>query len=515
MKNILMILSDEQRYDTLGCNGNSVAKTPNIDALAHEGVNFSSCFTPYPLCCPARASLWTGLMTHNHHVFDNWVAIRPELRDAGLVDNFHKAGYYTTYTGKWHVPGTNPERLHFDSWSAIPAILNGRDRGRYIEDYRNYAESQGYKLVAGNMENVTELDLQNLTQPGKAPCATAEIVIDHFLETWQTNQFIGELEKCPEDQPFFAVCSYNAPHFPMLVPEPYDKLISPSDLILSPNFRAGREGKPKEIYDSKYFTNNEHLNEYEWKRLIAHYWGLCSLVDDQVGKIIKYLKATGKIDNTIIVYTSDHGDMIGSHGLNKKGFYMHYDEVTKVPLIIVDPDSRKDQKIDRLVSLIDIVPSLAELVGISINTNTIDSKIHGKSFCSLMNDPCAPKIRDFILAETFKFAQKELGNGFEGGHGEYIHPDSFNPDKNAYNISIRTENEKYIMHWRDKDEYYDLKKDPFENQNLYQEVIGTDTLLTLRNKMLNELIQTDSPLTDIVRKKIENKKSEEKNIKEE
>lgn len=246
-KNIVFILSDEQRYDTLGCNGNKTAKTPNIDHIAGMGTQFRNCFTPYPLCCPARTSLWTSLMTHNHHVVENWRAIRPDLRDAGLLKYFSQDGYYITYTGKWHVPGTNPQRLHFDSWSAIPAVLEGRDRGRYIEEYREYATGQGYDLVPGHIENVTERDLRNLSRPGKAPCATAEIALEHYLETWQTEKFLKELDNCPDDRPFFAVCSYNAPHFPMLVPEPYDSLISPEEAELSPNFCEGINGKPQEV----------------------------------------------------------------------------------------------------------------------------------------------------------------------------------------------------------------------------------------------------------------------------
>ncbi|MGI8912340.1 MAG: sulfatase-like hydrolase/transferase [Chloroflexota bacterium] len=107
--------------------------------LGQRSANFTHCFTAYPLCCPARTSLWTRLLPHNHHVLCNWRAIRLELRDRGLIEPFARAGYHTIYSGKWHVPGTTPGRFSFADTSAIPAVLNGRDRGRFIADYRAYA----------------------------------------------------------------------------------------------------------------------------------------------------------------------------------------------------------------------------------------------------------------------------------------------------------------------------------------------------------------------------------------
>src|SRR4051794_7379265 len=104
-KNVVIIMSDEQNWDTLGCRANPISLTPHLDKLAAEGISMDKCYTAYPLCCPARASLWSGLMPHEHQVTGNWRSIREDLKDAGLVSNFKSAGYHTIYTGKWHVPG--------------------------------------------------------------------------------------------------------------------------------------------------------------------------------------------------------------------------------------------------------------------------------------------------------------------------------------------------------------------------------------------------------------------------
>lgn len=213
--------------------------------------------------------------------------------DEGLVSNFKTHGYHTIYAGKWHVPGTTSERFHFDDTSAIPMVVDGKDSGRFIREYREYAGEQGYRLHETHIENLTLADIENLRQPGKAPCGTAEIAEEHFFETWQTERFLEAMERRPKNQPFFAVCSYNAPHFPMIVPSTYDRLIRPEDVKLPENFLRGVEGKPAEVTESKFYKEMAGLDEYEWRRFIAHYLGLCALIDKQVGEIVGYLKQNG------------------------------------------------------------------------------------------------------------------------------------------------------------------------------------------------------------------------------
>lgn len=498
-KNILIILSDQQRYDTLGCNGNATVMTPNIDALASQSVVFDNCNTPYPLCCPARSSLWTGLLPHRHHVVENWRLIKPELRDRSLIDSFQKAGYHTFYTGKWHVPGTNPARWGFNDYSAIPAVLKGRDRGRYILEYREFVKSLGYNLVPDHIENLTHGDVENLNRPGKAPCASAEIKREHYLETWQTGQLLKALDLCPEDRPFLGICSYSAPHFPMVVPAPYDRLISPDSVGLSPNFCTGETNKPEEAINSKYHWGTKYFDEYEWRRLIAHYWGFCSLLDEQVGKIVEYLKSNSRFDDTIIVYTSDHGDMLGSHGLNQKNYTMHYEEVLRVPLIISDPDHRSSRRVNGLVSLMDVMPTLGELVGLEVGDDSID----GTSVASLMTHPDHKGIHDYLVAESFRFVERVMGGGEEGGNGDYIDPEGFDPEKNSINLSVKTETEKYIFHYRDQDELYDLCADPYENINRMATERTKPDIRGYQNLIIDSLRSTSPALSDIVNKKIE------------
>jgi len=485
-------MSDEQRVDTLGCYGNSVIPTPNIDALAEDGTKFTNCFTPYPLCCPSRASLWTSVYPHRHHVIGNWLAINPEFRNGGLVQLFREAGYETIYTGKWHVPGTTPEKMGFAKWSAIPAVLNGCDRGRYIEEYREYVKGVGYKLKEGHIENLTENDLTKYIKNPNVHCGTADIKLEHYLENWQTNKFLEQMKECDESKPFFAVCSYNAPHFPMIVPEPYDRIVPPELVILPLNFCTGIEGKPREVLESKYYQHTKDLDESEWRRLIAHYWGFCALVDNQVGKIIEWLKQNNRFDNTIIIYTSDHGDMIGSHGLNQKSWQMHYDETNRVPFIITGPGIKRGRTVEEFISLMDVMPTLAEICGIEAT-----SGIDGISFADAFNSDSNFIGRDYVFTETFK--------NCHSGNGQYVDPENMINEHRTMNLSIRTTKEKYIFHWEDIDEYYDLENDPYENINIANNCNIRERIEELRNIMILEIVKDSPKLAQMLQQRFQEK----------
>jgi arylsulfatase A-like enzyme len=413
-------------------------------------------------------SIWTGLMPHDHCGFGNWRLLRPDLRDQGLIHPFQAAGYHTIYNGKWHVPGTTPARFGFADVEAIPAVLDGQDRGRYIEDYRTYATEQGYELVPGNIENLTPSDVDQLHRPAKAPYGTSAIPIEHFLETWQTGMFLNQLERRPADSPFFAVCSFNAPHFPMIAPEPYDRLINPDELDLPSNALRDPVGKPAEVVDSSY--HEPDWPESEWRNLIAHYLGLCALIDTQVGQILTWVESQGLTNNTIVAFTSDHGDMMGSHRLNKKGYPLHYDEALRVPMIVAGPNVAAGKRGAPLISLRDLVPTLADLCGVDLNVAH-----DGVSFAPALNANTGWHGRPYVLAESFKL------DGNEGGVGEDADPAAFDLNRDGVNVSIRTPEFRYIYRLHDEDELYDEIHDPGEISNLAADSSYADRITAFRD----------------------------------
>ncbi|MFH5185288.1 sulfatase-like hydrolase/transferase [Paenibacillus sp. TAB 01] len=493
-KNIVIVMSDEQTWNTLSLYGNKTLRTSHADLLAQDGVAFDHCYTAYPLCCPARSTLWTGLLPHNHHVTGNWRHIREELRDQGLIRPFRDAGYHTVYCGKWHVPGTTPERYGVNDAVAIPAVVKGQDRGRYITEYREYAIAQGYPLVEGMMENLTERDMAQMKVRGKAPCGTSEIRLEHYLETWQTGKFLEALERRPDDQPFFAVVSYNAPHFPLIVPEPYDKLVDPDSVELPPNFHGTLDGKPEELRNLHYYKQMEGLPEAEWRRFIAHYLGFCSLIDDQLGRIVQYLKEQGEYEDTIVVFTSDHGDMMGAHRLIEKGLYLHYDEALRVPLIMAHAGTSGERS-DGFVMLHDLLPTLAEC------TDTpMPMPQDAKSFAGLLRQPCdASSEREAVLSETFRL------RGGMNGSGDDMPPEQFRKEDGDVHLSLRSKTFRYTFHYHGPDELYDKAADPHEMTNVAEDPAYAGPLADMRRKLVQELRDSSLFMTKLVEDRLAKK----------
>ena len=452
--NVLVVMSDEQSWNTLGANGNAAAHTPHLDALAAEATSFDRCYTPFPLCCPSRASLWTGRMPRHHGVLGNWRPIVPDLRDTGVAQAFRKDGYHTIYSGKWHVPGTTPERMGWVDRSAIPAVLGGQDRGRYIPDYRDYAAARGYRLDPRHIENLTAEDIAHTTGPGAVPYATASISDDDFLETWQTGEFLRALDRRPGDSPWLAACSFNAPHFPMVVPAPYDRIIDRSRVRLPDSLAAGAGTRPREVRESHYATDFVHLTTEQWTEVTAHYLGLCALVDTQFGRIVEYLRAAGEWDNTIVVFTTDHGDMMGAHGLMEKGHLLHYEEALRVPLLIRHP-GRPAARNTNLTSVCDIARTLATLAGVPW-----DEPDDGRCFAHAVGATGAAPTREYVSAET------TLADGQAGGHGDPFYAEHWSYPRDSLNASIRTARARYVFRSHDEDELFDLTTDPSEVTNL-------------------------------------------------
>lgn len=472
--NVLVVMSDEQRWDTLGCTGNPAARTPHLDDLASDGTVFDGMFTPFPLCCPSRASMITSLMPRHHHVLGNWRGIRPDLAEQGIGADFNAAGYHTIYCGKWHVPGTTPGRMGFADTVAIPAVVDGKDRGRYIQPYREHATAAGYDLVPRNIENLTEADLAGLRAPDAPHRTPAEIDLDHFLEPWQTEQFLASLDRAPDDRPWFAVCSFNAPHFPFAVPRPYDTMIDRAKIMVPPTWPLGPDALPGEVSGSHFAAKFADLDEAGWIDVIGYYYGLCSLVDDQLGRILEALRHRGELDRTVIVYTSDHGDMMGAYRMVEKGHLLHYDETMRVPLVIKHPDGGGGRA-DALMSMVDLAPTLAALADVPIDRPT-----DGLSYASLVGDPGAAEPRSLVTGESILW---DLDS--ENAAGKHRDPADFNPETDAINLSIRTRTLRYNWRSRDRDELADLAAaDPYPQPPRTDQA---DQVAVLRRQLADEV----------------------------
>lgn len=456
--NVLVVMSDEQSWNTLGVNGNPASRTPHLDALAADGTQFDRAYTPFALCCPSRTSLHTAMMPRHHHVLGNWRGINPALRSTGLARWFADAGHHTFHVGKWHVPGTTPARMGFADQRATPAVLDGKDRGRYITEYREHVTARGYELVPDHIENLTPADVATLADPASPHRGRSEVAVEDYLEVWQTEQFADALAAAPTDRPWFGVCSYNAPHFPLLAPAPYDTMINRDEVQLPASWDSGVETRPAEVQRSKFATKYADLDHAGWVDTVAHYLGLVALVDDQVGRLVAMLAERGELDNTIIVFTSDHGDMMGAHRLMEKGHLLPYEEATHIPLLIKVPGVTGGQRSSELMSMIDVAPTLLELAGVDVPPG-----LDGRSMAQLItgqgtdNDATPPTGRRYVMTESVLWSHDS-----EDAHGEHLDPTTLRLPRDAINLSVRDHRYRYIHRSDDREELYDLRTDPGE-----------------------------------------------------
>lgn len=423
--NVLLITTDQQRKDTLGVFGSKIAKTPNIDALAKDGTAFNKAFAQNPVCVPSRACIQTGRYTHQHgvtymeSVVDDTPGL-PEHEKTFWQYLKEEEQYYTAAFGKIHMypeKGFDEMKLSGgkgERWTQSKGLPIGP--GPLGPDYEAWLEEKH----PGGYEKIYEQ--RRLPEYKEYKTALENVLpLDEYIDYWIAENTIKCIEKQDGDKPFFIWCGFCGPHGPTDPPKPYSTMYSIDDMPL-----------PLEYYNTPV---EERRSEYVVKRFIAYYCGLVTLLDDLVGDVVESLKKKGIYDNTIIVYTSDHGEMMGDFGLYGKGNF--YDTTINMPLIIKPvKDEQGVSHIDGLVEHIDIAPTILDYAGVKIPGN-----IEGIS------------LRDAIK------------NGFEGK--ESILSEHTTNDKQRHGISLRDEKYKF-WYWTNPDTIalFDLENDPDELNNL-------------------------------------------------
>jgi arylsulfatase A-like enzyme len=315
--NVLIILADQWRTFSFGFSGNPDVKTPNIDKLAREGANCYNAISGMPVCSPFRATLMTGQRPLKHGVFMNDVQLDTNAVTMGKI--MSKAGYKTGYIGKWHIDGRG--RLAF-----IPPG-NRRQGFRYwktMECTHNYNHSLYYADLPDTL-------LWN--------------GYDAFAQENDAEQFI--LKHAKDEDPFFLILSWGPPHAPYhTAPEKYRNMYDPEKITLRAN--VPEEIRQKVKYD------------------LSGYYAHCSALDEMVGKLLQVLNISGISEKTIVLFVSDHGDLLGSHGYYKK--QQPYDESVRIPMIYYIPEALggKAEKFEALINADDIMPTLLGLCHVDI-----------------------------------------------------------------------------------------------------------------------------------------------------
>ncbi len=350
--NILFICTDQQRYDALGCYGNPHIQTPTIDRLAEDGVLFEQCYVQSPVCAPSRACLVTGQYPSSHGLWANGVAL-PEhhpLVSKALADS----GYECGMIGKMHLAacfgGRTEKRLDdgysFYKWAHDPTHTSPEnDYHRWLRE----THPELYDEVAANGQRVRH-----------QPAAFDTIPTDAHYSRWASERAIEFLDKGrDEDDPFFLWVNFFDPHHPFVAPEEYLDRYDPDDVPDPVGFEGELDTKPpiqREASEESYagFAKGyaKHTPQ-EIKEIVAAYYAMVTLIDDETKRILDRLDALGLSEDTIVIFTSDHGEMLGDHQLLLKG-PMLYEGAVRVPLIMRWPGvlpagerRERDRAVDR------------------------------------------------------------------------------------------------------------------------------------------------------------------------
>lgn len=460
-QNVLVLLFDDMRFDTFSYR-NGPVNTPNIDALAHNGVRFDNAMTSTGLCSPSRAALFTGRWGHKTGLDDNvWLyhsrltELSPDEPD--VISSAVEDGFFVGYVGKWHLGAKGPAlrgaqytwgkefELERNQRQWVPRSIVSK-----INEYKsgkkdaNNEKHMYYQTLSGTYEDTTTYQK---VQAGV-----------EFLE-----------QAASSDKPFFGVVSFEQPHPPYRVPEPYASMFDPNTIKKPENHLTKRINKPLSQDDIWWpWHDVSHMSEQDWRSSRAYYYGAIAMIDRAVGQIIDKAKALGVYDDLNIVILGDQGSMLGEHTLYDKGPYA-YDELMRMPLII-KPIKSAPKTIERQVSMLDIAPTLSEMMGLKAK-----KKHDGFSLMSLIEKGEQGQYR-LDTTDSSLYAYEWYNGGWFGIR------------------AIRTPQMKFIWNPGDSvDELYDLIRDPNEINNLINDKAYSKRLSQMLELLRSELIRVEDP----------------------
>ena len=433
--NILIVMTEHQQGRTV--DPSCPCHMPNVkERIASKGMRFELGYTPTALCAPARASFFTGLYPSVHGMYNNYHSM-PVIH-GGLFpgvklfsENLKKAGYNLSYIGKWHVSG---EKGPVDYGWSIPKSQTPWDGGPLgfpkpgsrVKRYREPRKDlKRYAIIRRN--GWPDYIIYG-TRPGKP-----ENMMD-FKRGKIAAEEIRRLSKKPE--PWVIYVGLTEIHDPYVVVEPYASMYDPEEVPLPENYYDTLEDKPA-IYRRMRRQLWDQLNEEQIREAIAYYWGLCTMNDDVVGMLLDALEDAGVEDNTLVLFTADHGDQVGGHGLFLKGV-MPFEESYRIPMVVRWPNVIKPGSIcSEFVTLCDFAPTFCEIAGAEpLNP------CHGRSLLPIFEGS---------IPEDWP----------KSFYGQFLGTEYYYTQR-----IIRDHRYKYVFNAFDFDELYDLQKDPYEMRNL-------------------------------------------------
>ncbi len=442
--NVLFIVTDDQRFDTIHALGNEEIITPNLDRLTEEGMTFTRAHiaggTCGAVCMPSRAMILSG---RNPFRLEGLGGNIPE-EHITLPENFKNAGYETIGLGKWHngTPAyarsfTQGAKIFFggmwDHWN-VPTCR--------FDPYGKYDNVINFVVDFYNKNEIQKQNCDEFT-PGKH---SSELLTDAAIDLLQKN--------AGKDKPFFMYLAYLAPHDPRTMPDRFKEMYDPDKITLPPNFQPTIDTNyPLMVHRDEQLTKYPR-EEKETRENIAEYYAMITHLDYEIGRLLDALQESGEKDNTIIVFTGDNGLAVGQHGwMGKEDIYEHG---VRIPLILAGPGIKKNSRNEAYVYLYDIYPTLCDLTEIDV-----PSSVEGKSFKSLLKGENGNAHREelYLIFDSFVRGIKD---------DRYKLIEYRNGDK---------EEDKWTF-------LYDLQNDPWERFNLAKDKSQADRILNMRKRML-------------------------------
>ena len=440
--NIIFLLTDDQRWDTLGCMGNSIIQTPNVDRLAAQGVVFDHCFVTTSICMTNRACIFTGQYAARHGVWDFRTTFSPEQLAQTYPGLLKRAGYYVGFIGKWGV-GKPPEGL-FDYNEGWPG------QNRYYEKLKG-EDPFTYLAPGPDRERLVARQRDRV-----------------HLTAQMGDQALEFLDGAPADRPFCLAFSFKAPHCqdgqPAFCQFPYDAKLHGlyQDVTIPPAPLADPA-----FFDAlpEFLKTSENRRRWElrfatpemYQHSVKSYYRLITGVDRVVGQIVDKLKEKGLADNTVILYTGDNGFYLGERGFAGKWF--PHEVSIRVPLVVYDPRlpaAERGSRRDEPVLSIDMAPTMLEMAGVAV-----PDAMQGRSLMPLVKGETPEWRTEFFYEHLFKHAKIPCSEAVRDSRYKYI---------------------RFVESDPLCEELYDLEKDPDEAQNLANDPAHAETLKRMREK---------------------------------
>ena len=493
--NVLFIMADQFRWDHLGCAGHPYLKTPNLDALARRGVRFANAFVNSGVCGPSRMSYYTGRYPITHGA--TWNRVPLSVGEVTLGEMLRGAGHSLALAGKTHVMPDHAglARLQLDGGSELGALLA---RGGFEEidrydghhtpggesGYAAFLRAQGYGGDDPWSDHVISgIDAQGRVQSGwhmRNVHLPARVREAHSETAYMTDQAIAYMQR-RGDEPWVLHLSYVKPHWPYMAPAPYHAMYTADQCL--PVQRSEGEWRNQHPVLAAYRQQEECVSFQSdacIRTVRPAYQGLISQLDHHLGRLFEHMAASGRLDDTLIFFTADHGDFLGDHWLGEKELF--HDTVQKVPFIVVDPrpaaDATRGTVESRFVESVDVVPTVLNALGIALPTE----RLEGTSLLPLLHGQAPTAWREFTYSEldySYRHARLALGKD--------VHQ--------CRAFSLRSERWRYVFWLDEPEQLFDLVADPSEFQDLGREAATAAIRSTLRDRLLDFLARRKHRVT--------------------